>query len=196
MFLLRRPSGRAIERFLEESQRLPLSYDTVGLARGSPAGFDVDETCVAIAHGEAAFERAKGALIAWKHFDFPWVEVFPPAASIEPGGVVGVLILHLGFWSLNGCRVVYGLGDRSRGQTFGFAYGTLANHAEQGEEIFEVSMRPDTREVVYRIRAVSRPRAGLARLGYPLARVLQSRFRRDSGEAMRRAVTEPVAGRH
>ena len=190
MFLTTRPSAHAIERFVEESQQLPLSYDRVGLAQASPAGYDVDETLVTIGHGEAAFERAKAALAAWKHFDFHWVEMFPPAASIEPGSAVAVLIRHLGFSSLNGCRVVYGLGDRSHGAAFGFAYGTLVNHAEQGEEIFEVSLRPDTREVVYRIRAVSRPRAVLARLGYPIARVLQARFRRDSGQAMRRAVDD------
>jgi uncharacterized protein (UPF0548 family) len=190
MFLAKPPSRQAIERFAEESQRLPLSYDSVGLARGSPAGYDVDETFVTIGHGEATFERAKAALAAWKHFDLTWVEVSPPAASTEPGSVVAVLIRHLGLWSLNGCRVVYGLGDRSHGPTFGFAYGTLVNHVEQGEESFDVSLRQDTHAVVYHIRAVSRPRAILARLGYPVARVLQARFRRDSGEAMRRAVTD------
>ena len=190
MFLARRPSRHAIERFVGDSQGLALSYDPVGLAHGSPAGYDVDETCVTIGHGEATFELAKAALAAWEHFDFNWVEVSPPGASIQPGSVVGVLIRHLGFWSLNGCRVLYGLGDRSHGPTFGFAYGTLVNHAEQGEEIFDVSLRPDTLEVVYRIRAVSRPRALLARLGYGVARILQARFRRDSGEAIRRAVNQ------
>ena len=188
MFLARRPSRQAIERFITDSRGLPLSYDQAGLAQGSPADYDVDQTLVTIGHGEAAFERAKAALAAWKHFDFNWVEVSPPAASIEPGSVVAVLVRHLGFWSLSGCRILHVLGDRTRGPTFGFAYGTLVNHVEQGEEIFDVSLRSDTREVVYRIRAASRPRAVLARLGYPIARVLQARFRRDSGEAMRRAV--------
>jgi len=43
-------------------------------------------------------------------------------------------------WSLNGCRVLYFLDDRWHGSTFGFACGTVANHAEQGQEIFEVSL--------------------------------------------------------
>ena len=190
MFLARRPTRQIIERFAEESRKLPLSYREVGIARASPAGYDLDETIVTIGHGEAVFERAKAALAVWKHFDFNWVAMSPRAASIEPGSTVAVLIRHLGFWSLNGCRVVYGLGNRSHGTTFGFAYGTLSNHAEQGEEVFEVALRPDTHEVVYRIRAVSRPRAVLARVGYPVVRVLQSRFRRDSGEAMRQAMNE------
>ncbi len=190
MFLVTRPSSQAIERFVEESQRLPLSYGDVGIAQHSAAGYDLDETVVTIGHGGAAFEHAKAALAAWKHFDFAWVEVQPHKPSISPGTVVGVLIRHFGFWSLNGCRVVYGVGDRSHGPTFGFAYGTLVNHAERGEEVFEVSHRAETDEVVYRIRAVSQPRAVLARLGYPMVRLLQTRFRSDSGVAMRRAVAE------
>lgn len=194
MFLVRRPSLQLVERFAQQSLRLPLSYEPIGIAEAPPAGYDVDEETVTIGHGEACFESAKAALVAWRHFAFEWVEVFPRAASIEPGSVVAVRIGHLGFWSLNGCRVVYGVGDRIYGPTFGFAYGTLSNHAEQGEEIFEVSLRPETQEVIYRIRAVSRPRALLARIGYPTVRALQARFRRDSGEAMRQAVkgTAPI----
>jgi uncharacterized protein (UPF0548 family) len=72
--------------------------------------------------------------------------------------------------------------------TFGFAYGTLENHAERGEEIFEVSLDQAAQTVRYRIRAVSRPKSVLARIGYPITRSLQTRFRQDSGEALRRAM--------
>ena len=69
-----------------------------------------------------------------QHSEIGWVEAFPRDASIESGTVVAVLIRHLGFWSLNGCRVLYHLdGGDTR---FGFAYGTLTNHAEAGEELF------------------------------------------------------------
>ena len=192
MFLARRPSAPIIDRFLAGSRHLPLSYDEVGIAQAPARGYDLDDSIVTVGHGRQAFEAAKAALVAWEHYDFNWVEVLPPTPSISPGTVVAVLIRHYGFWSLNGCRVVYGLGDRAHGPTFGFAYGTLANHAERGEEIFEVSRRPDTGEVVYRIRAASQPRAVLARAGYPLVRRLQARFRRDSADAMRRAVAHRV----
>src|SRR5207342_1789750 len=94
------------------------------------------------------------------------------------GTVVAILIRHFGFWSLNGCRVVYTVGDGDREATAGFAYGTLTNHAESGEELFEVFLNPQTDIVTYRIRAVSSPQAMLARLGQPLARRLQARFRK------------------
>jgi uncharacterized protein (UPF0548 family) len=147
----------------------------------------VDEAVVAVGTGDAVFERATAALSEWRHFDLGWVELHPRQADLTDGTVVAVAIRHFGFWSLNGCRVLYPTTD-SRESRFGFAYGTLTNHAECGEEIFEVRLHPRTGEVTYRIRAVSRPRAPLARLGYPLTRMLQAKFRRDSAAAMRRAI--------
>ena len=188
MFLFHRPSQRAIEEFIARSRDLPLSYNPIGIAKESPRGFKVDEASGVIGHGEPAFVRAKLALAEWRHFDFGWVELFPQGAAIEPGSVVAVLVHHMGFWSLNGCRIVYTLGDRRTGPSFGFAYGTLTNHAELGEEIFEVALAPESDEVVYRIRAVSKPRAAMARIGYPFTRSLQARFRRDSIAALRRAI--------
>ena len=58
---------------------------------------------------------------------------------------------------------------------------------EAGEELFEVFVDPQTEAVHYRIRATSWPRALLTRLGQPIVRGLQTRFRRDSCHAMIRA---------
>lgn len=190
MFLIHRPSPPEVVEFLDQSREFPLSYDPVGIARQSPPGFNADLASAVIGRGRQTFERAKRALSEWRHYEMGWAEVFPKGASIEPGTVVAVLVRHLGFWSLNGCRIVYGLGDRHSGSSFGFAYGTLTNHAELGEEIFEVMLQPETEDVVYRIQAVSKPRAALARIGYPFARHFQERFRRDSISALRRAIAE------
>jgi len=70
---------------------------------------------------------------------------------------VAVLIRHLGFWSLNGARVVSRIGGTGTAGSFGFAYGTLTNHAEHGEESFEVALDPRSGDVTYRIKAVSWP---------------------------------------
>lgn len=187
MFLRTRPSPREIQAFIAASRQLPLSYEPVGLAERESAGFRVDAQETVVGHGEGAFERAKVALTEWKHFDLGWIEVFPTLAGVAPGTVVAVLVRHLGFWSMNGCRVVYSIASDDP-REFGFAYGTLANHAESGEEIFKVSLRPGTGDVSYVIRAASRPRALLARLGYPVTRSLQARFRRDSAAALARAI--------
>jgi uncharacterized protein (UPF0548 family) len=178
-----------MQAFLDASGESPLSYSPAGIVDAPPAGYDVDESVVTIGRGEPAFRRAASALAAWKHFDIDWFGLHPAAPPVDRGTVVTVMVRHLGFWSLNGCRVVECWGDRYGGDRFGFTYATLLNHAEQGEELFEVAMNTVTGEVTYRIRAVSRPRAILARLGYPIVRRLQARFRRDSTEAMRRAVS-------
>ena len=149
---------------------------------------DVEETTVAIGHGLADFERARAALIAWQQFNIGWIATFPRHAPVASGTVVAVLMRHLGLWSLNGCRVLYGVGGPDDAARFGFAYGTLTNHAESGEELFEVFMDPQTGNVMYRIRAISWPQAMLARVGQPIVRVLQARFRRHSVEAMKRAM--------
>ena len=191
MFLLRRPSSRDIDRFLERSRALPLSYAPIGIAGEHPAGYNVDAEVAAIGHGDADFERARAALLAWHHFGLGWVDIFPRRPSVEVGTVVAILIRHLGLWSLNGARIVYTVGAADGGNRFGFAYGTLTNHAESGEELFEVLIDPARGVVTYRIRAVSRPRAVLARIGRPVVRRLQAHFRCDSAAAMKRALDGP-----
>lgn len=187
MFLARRPTPNVIDRFIRESQDLPLSYAPIGIVRTRTAGQDLDELTVAIGRGQADFERARSALLAWKQFDIGWVETFPRQAPVAVGTVVAVLIRHLGFWSLNGCRVLYSVASLDDVARFGFAYGTLTNHAESGEELFEVFIDPQTDEVTYRIRAISWPQAMLARIGQPIVRELQERFREQSAAAMKHA---------
>lgn len=194
MFRLRRPSDAVIQRFLAASAELPLSYLPEGIALGAPRGFKVDVSSVVIGQGEGAFRRAVAALDRWAHFELGWAELLPRHAAPQPGTVVAVKVRHLGFWSLNGCRVLYRVGNTD-GPEHGFAYGTLANHAECGEEIFQVRHDPDSGEVRYEIRAVSKPQALLARLGFPITRALQAKFRRDSGRAMERAVGSPTRHR-
>jgi uncharacterized protein (UPF0548 family) len=186
MFLLRRPSRLVIDRFLERSRDVPLSYGPVGLVLSGECR-SLDEASVVIGHGRRDFERAKTALMEWRQFDLGWVELWPRQSPTAVGTVVAVLIKHLGFWSLNGCKVAYHV-DANGSSAFGYAYGTLTNHAESGEELFDVFIDPRTDDVIYRIRATSRPQAMLTRLGQPIVRALQSRFRRDSAEAMRRAM--------
>jgi uncharacterized protein (UPF0548 family) len=188
MFLLSKPTVADISRFLDRARDMPLSYAQPGMASRPPAGFKLDDFVATIGSGHQDFSRAREALFAWKHYEFDWVEAVPHRPSTEPGSVFGVAIRHLGIWSLNGGRVLERFDRTDDRMSCGFSYGTLADHAECGEELFEVFLDPETGEVKYRIRAVSRPRALLARLGGPVVRLLQARFRRDSAAAMTRAV--------
>lgn len=186
MFLLRRPSQGDIDRFLEASRHLPTSYEPIGLLKRPLERGRLDDQVIVIGNGNADFERARLALVRWTQFDIGWVKAFPSQRSADVGTNVAVLIRHLGFWSLNGARVLYHTTNEPH--VFGLAYGTLTNHAESGEELFEVALDPKTGDVTYRIRAVSWPQSMLAALGQPIVRALQARFRRDSARAMQRAV--------
>lgn len=186
MFLLRPPGPAAVARFLASQRDLPLTYGDPGLSRTSPPDFFVDEERFVVGEGPEAFALASAALLAWRHYAFPWVRVHPVGEPIAPGGVVAVVVRHLGFCSMNACRIVEVTETPDRR---GFAYGTLPDHAECGEETFAVAI-DDSGAVTYAIRAVSRPRSLLARVGRPFARHLQARFRRESEAALRRAVEE------
>lgn len=181
MFLVRRPSAAAIDRFVGDSRQLPFSYGRI--ERVTDLQEPIDDEVFVIGRGADAFDRACTALTAWKQFDIGWVELFPQQAPVAIGTTVAVLIRHLGFWSLNASRVVYIVGS-PREARFGYAYRTLTAHAEAGEELFEVFVDPLTDAVMYRIRAISRPYAMLARVGQPIVRLLQARFRRHSAAAM------------
>lgn len=190
MFLLSRPSPAAVAAFLGDARAMSLSYAPIGIARArSTPGFRTDEATAVVGRGDADFSKATDALMSWQHMRLAWLEVFPTGASIEAGTTVAVLVRHYGVWSMNACRVVYSV-EESTGafSSAGFAYGTLDDHAERGEEIFQVTLDRLTGDVVYRIRAASQPHALLAKLGAPAVRALQERFRRDSCDALRLAV--------
>ena len=186
MFLLRTPSPSFIQGFLERQSKLPFTYAAVGAtAEKLPPGYIVDHTHVKIGTGEATFIAAKDALRRWEQFRLGWVEPFWLGTVIEPGAVVGVLGRFRGMKFLNACRIVY-VKDEPR--SFRFAYGTLPDHIESGEERFTVEWQEDD-SVWYDILAFSRPNHYLARLGYYVVRRLQKRFARHSAAAMGRAVS-------
>jgi uncharacterized protein (UPF0548 family) len=119
-------------------------------------------------------------------FPRPWTEIVPRGAPIREGQTVALLARAFGLWWLNAARIVYVLDAAGPPRRFGFAYGTLSDHVERGEERFSVEWHPDCR-VWYDLFAFSRPRHPLARLAYPLARRMQRRFQAESKAAMRRA---------
>jgi uncharacterized protein (UPF0548 family) len=189
MFLLREPSAAAIETFLAAQQHQSFSYPEVGASRGqAPAGYNVDHNRVLLGFGEGAFMKAIAAINSWQMFNLGWCRVYPAAAPIEVGTTVAVLVRHFGFWSLNACRIVYLLEEQGRLHRCGFAYGTLAGHAEVGEERFSVEWDKADGSVWYDLYAFSYPGHLMARAGYPLSRALQRRFAKGSKAAMVGAV--------
>ena len=190
MFRRFKPSAESVRAFLAAQNGQRFSYEDVGASRSAgPGGCVVDHNRVQLGVGRAVFERAKNAIQQWKMFDMDWLELCWPDVPIAAGATVAVVVHHLGFWSLNACRIVYALEERGAIEKYGFAYGTLADHAAMGEERFTVEFHSGDESVWYDIYAFSRPRP-LARLAYPYTRALQKRFASDSKQAMRRAVAK------
>jgi uncharacterized protein (UPF0548 family) len=180
MFLIRKPACKTVELFIAAQQTLPFSYSEVGATQTeAPDHYTVDHNRIRLGQGEGTYQRAIDALRSWKHFDLGWVTIVPRNTPIEVGRVVAVQAQTFGFWSLSACRIVYVIDELEPMKRFGFAYGTLPNHVECGEERFTIEWHRDD-SVWYDIHAFSRPHHPLVRLGFPIARRLQKRFVRES----------------
>ncbi len=121
-------------------------------------------------------------------FNVDWVEIHPRGSPISPDINVAVVARMVGVWYVNACRIVYLIEEGGPVETYGFAYGTLLDHAERGEERFSVVWDHADDSVRYEQFAFSRPNHPLTWLNYPLARTVQKRFARDAMTAMARAV--------
>jgi uncharacterized protein (UPF0548 family) len=189
MISLRRPSDATIRDFLAAQAKLDFTYAEVGAtATTPPPGYVVDHTRIKLGEGEEVFSAARAALERWEQFRLGWVAARTREGAIETGEVVAVVARLLGLWWLNACRVVYVVEERGAIRRFGFANGTLPDHAGAGEERFLVEWDQGSGVVTYDILAFSRPRQWLARLGYPYMRRVQRRFGRETAAAMVRAV--------
>ena len=177
------PPAEAVLAWLEGQRGAPLSVPPGLAVEPAPPGWDLDRASVALGRGGDCFARARDALRGWHQFPAGWTRVHPAGAPLAVGTTVAVVARVLGLWWLNAARIVEAIDGPDR---FGIVYATLPSHAERGLERFLVE-RVDG-EVRYSLRAVSRPRHPLARLGYPVTRLYQRRFRHDSIAGMRRAV--------
>jgi uncharacterized protein (UPF0548 family) len=193
----REPTHGEVTAFLARQTGAPWGYRDVGATADNdraPAGYTLDHNRAKLGEGAAAFAAACAALRAWRMFPAPWTRIGPTGAPIRVGETLAMQAHALGFWWMNACRIVYVIDELTPVRRFGFAYGTLPAHVEEGEERFSVEMLADG-SVWYDLRAFSRPRYWPVRLGKPLARRLQWRFVRESQAAMQRAVAETVSAK-
>jgi uncharacterized protein (UPF0548 family) len=195
MYLFKKPSDERISKFIESQSRLEFTYPSVGATKNGdhPSGFVVDHNRVHLGAGQATFDVAKQALCEWQHYRFDWIELYRPAENPKPEQTVGVLARALGLWVLNACRVVYVIEEEKPLRRFAFAYGTLPEHAESGEERFQVEWHPEDDSVWYDILAFSRPNQLFARLAYLYVRRKQKQFAKESKLLLKAVVTEASA---
>jgi uncharacterized protein (UPF0548 family) len=177
MFKISEPSERDVAEFIESQRNLEFTYREVGATNTTPpAGFTVDHNRIQLGSGEETYKRAVALIKNWRQFELGWVTIVPRRVTVEVGATVAIKARAFGTWSLSASRVVYMIEEPRR---FGFAYGTLPDHVECGEERFLIEWLPDD-SVWYDILAFSKPRHPLVRMSAPLARRLQKRFTRES----------------
>ena len=190
---LTQPTDAVLDAFLAREREQPFSYSEVGFTLSEVEvpveRYNLDHNRIQIGQGSAAFDAACDALRRWRQFPPAWTRIYPADTPLAAGQVVAMVCRVFGLWWLNSCRIVYTLDENENGtRRFGFAYGTLPGHVEQGEERFSVELDEQQR-VWYDLRAFSRPCHWAPRLAYPLARQQQRRFVKDSQAALQAAVT-------
>ena len=194
MFFFVPPSETRIQQFLIDARESRHSYSETGATSGLiPPLYTTDHNRVLLGTGSRAWTAAVEAIRTWEMFNLDWVCLYWPSTSIIPGENVAVLARFFNCYWLNACRIVYTIDEDGPVKRFGFAYGTLEDHAESGEERFLVEWNRNTDEVWYDLLAFSRPNQFLSRIGYPFTRRAQKKFAADSKAAMVRAVAASSA---
>ncbi len=186
MYLLARPSRARLEEMLARQRDESLTYEEVGATREEelPAGYHHLRRSDELGQGHGVFELGTEALRRWQAHAGARVRIFPAHAPLEPGTDVLVSFRLGAVHVIAACRIVYVVDERAR---FGFAYGTLPPHPEQGEEAFVVEKAGDA--VRFRITAFSRHRQRLLTLVDPIARRVQSRVTLQYVQGVRRFVS-------
>jgi uncharacterized protein (UPF0548 family) len=175
-------SDAALDALVRDAADLELTYDSVGMTKAPPRSsrYHLDRVSTPI----DSFERAVTGLRAWLAHRAANSRVAPTNAPIEVGQDV-VVVFPMPFVTvLAPCRIVWVVDEPD---AFGFGYGTLRGHPEEGEESFVI--RRDERGTRFEICALSRPATLTSRIGALVARRVQRRVTNSYLEGIRRAAT-------
>lgn len=179
-----------MRQMVEKLKSVEPTYRDIGatLAGKRPEGFHHDRYEVVLGRGLEVFQRAVTGLKTWQAHRLPGMRVFPGDEEVRTGATV-VVTLGTPIMSLAApCRIVSVIDGQTR---WGFAYGTLPGHPEQGEEAFVISISPDS-TVRFEIEAFSRPGDVLVRFSGPVGRGIQRGGTNGYLHALKRFVHESV----
>ncbi len=183
LFKITFPSTAELDALIADQKAENTTYN-----RNNLKGFDHDDNRIYLGAGDDVWQAAKCAMSNWAMFPDGWAKIYYQNPVFTEGAIV-VLCAHVfGIWWLNASRILYVLDDD---QSFGFAYGTLPNHVETGEELFKI-FRTEQNEVYFSLTAFSRPRFWAVHWTYPLSRIFQKRFVKDSLQKMKKQTHEQL----
>jgi uncharacterized protein (UPF0548 family) len=176
VFVLRRPSPDELARLVDAERTSDLTYREVGAtasAGARPAGYRHDRWVADLGSFTTdRFGRAAAALGHWRVHRGAGLIIYP-GSPVSVGATFALAFRLAAVYVVAAGRIVYVTSEPDR---FGFSYGTLPSHPEQGEEAFHV-VRQDSR-LLLEIVSFSKPRQPLARLGAPVTRAVQLRVTR------------------
>jgi uncharacterized protein (UPF0548 family) len=155
---------------LDSLAETDLTYPEQGATRGDmPDGYAHLSMAAAIGEGQAAFDRAAGALMRFDMHRRAGLKVeatgpvAAPGVTVAQGAGLGPVQV------VAGCRVIYTVDEPTRQ---GFGYGTLAGHPEIGEESFAVELAPSG-QVRFALKSFSKPATSLGRAATPVGHAVQ-----------------------
>ncbi len=179
-----------MRQMVEDLEGAAPTYSEIGatLTGKRPEGYHHDHSEIVLGQGPGKFQRAVTGLKTWKAHRLPGMGIFPGDQAIRTAATVivtlGTPIMALAV----PCRIVAVIDGQTR---WGFAYGTLPGHPEQGEEAFAISVAPD-QTVRFEIEAFSRPGDPLVRLSGPIGRGIQMGGTRGYLWALKRFVDQAI----
>ncbi len=161
-------SDAALNEMARHAADLELTYDSIGMTKSPPASlrYHLDRVSTPV----DSFEGAAAGLRTWRAHRAAKARVAPDAAPIEVGQNVVVAFPMFLVTVIAPCRIVWVIDEPDE---FGFGYGTLRGHPEEGEESFVV--RRDSDGSRFDVCALSRPATFTSRVGAPVARRVQRR---------------------
>ena len=180
-----RPAPDDLAALVGSSRADSLTYEPVGITTlaTAPSGYRLDRWSCLLGRGDQVFDRAADTIRQWQVQKGSGIVVLTDGPP-HVGQVVAMSApLPIGYLDL-ACRVVDVVDSSER---YGFTYGTLSVHPEEGEESFTVT-RQSNDEITFEIVAASRPRNPLARAFPPIARRLQRAATARYLDAMKAAI--------
>ena len=145
MISLFKPGTAPVNKFLKKSKNGSFSYKELGRSKEKDIvkGYDNDFNRIQIGEGEQVFQAACTVIRNWQMFPGGWAYIEPAHAPIKVGQNVAMVARVMGVYFISDCRIVYIVDEEKPVRRYGFAYGTLGQHVEKGEELFSIEMLQD-----------------------------------------------------
>lgn len=163
-----RPSPVALERLRQHAESEAFTYHGLGgtVTGDYPAGYHEHSSELTV---EADWNAAREAIRQWAGHRSVGGVLDPPVPPLREGATMAFGVRVFGIWATGTCRIVDVIDSDAE---FGFSYGTLPHHPEEGEELFAVENNRDG-TVTFRVAAFSKPAGLVTRLIGPFGRFIQ-----------------------